>query len=212
MKAILSILFVASVIFFAGCTTVSPVNPHKLTYSSFDLPSEHSGTNVMANGCINFQNADLSQVLEIYGAISCRNVLREPLPSAQINFRTVTPLNRMEVLQALDTVLAQNGIAMVLSGDKAVKAVPASQATSERPPEINLPWMLLPDSSSMMMRTVQLKSLKPSECIPMLAPLSKQPNSLVALDGPRILIIRDYSSNVRQELKLLELLESQVKP
>lgn len=212
MKIILSIVFVVCVMLFAGCTTVAPAKLQKQTYSSFDLPSEHSDTNILAAGTINFQGVQLNQVLEIYEAISCRNVLHGPLPPVTIGLRTVTPLNRIETLQVLDTVLAQNGVAMVLSGDQAVKAVPAGTAASENPPEIDLPWLLLPDSSSMMMRTVHLKNLKPSECVPVLMPFSKQPNSLVALDGPRILIIRDYSSSVRQELKLLAELESQAKP
>jgi len=212
MKPILFIIFAVGVLLLAGCATVSPAKIQKQTYSSFDLPSEHSGTNVMANGCINFQGVDLKQVFEIYGAVSCRNVLHGWLPEAKINLRTATPLNPIETLQALDTVLAHHGIAMVLSGDKTVKAVPANQATSESPPEIDLPWQLLPDSSSMMTRTVHLKNLKPSLCVSAVIPFSKQPNSIVVLDEPRILIIRDYSSSVRQELKLLEELEAHTKP
>lgn len=217
MKPILSILFVVSALLFAGCTTVSPTKMQKQTYSSFDLPSEHSDINTIVNGTIpagtiNFQGVDLNQVLRIYGAVSCRNVLHGPLPDARIYLQTATPLNPIEVLQTLDTVLAQNGIAMVLSGDKAVKAVPTMTATSESPPEIDLPWQLLPDSSSMMMRTVHLKNLKPSVCVPVLMPFSKLPNSLVVVDDQHLLIIRDYSTNVRQQLKLLEELEAQAKP
>ena len=220
MRLIVSIIFVVGVLLFAGCSTVSSATRQKQTYSSFDLPSEHSNIklsehsdiNTIPAGTINFQGVSLNQVLKIYGAVSCRNVLHGPLPEVKINLCTTTPLNPIEVLQALDTVLAQNGIAMVLSGDKAVKAVPANQATSESPPEINLPWQLLPDSSSMMMRTVHLKNLKPSACVPTLMPFSKLPNSVFVVDDQHLLIIRDYSANVRQQLKLLEELEAHAQP
>jgi type II secretory pathway component GspD/PulD (secretin) len=121
--------------------------------------------------------------------------------------RTTTPLNKVQALQLFDSVLAQNGIAMVLSGDQSVKAVTTSQATSENPPEITLPWKLLPESSSPMTRTVKLKNLKPSEIIPAIAPFAKLPNSILAIDGEKLLILRDYSENIRKQLELLEQLD-----
>ena len=42
----------------------------------------------------------------------------------------IVPQQRFQALQLFDTVLAQNGIAMVLCGDNAVKAVTSSQAAS----------------------------------------------------------------------------------
>lgn len=116
-------------------------------------------------------------------------------------------MSQIQFLQMLDTVLAQNGIVMVLSGDDAVKAVTTSEAIAAVPPEINLPWKLLPESSSVMMRTVHLKKLKPSEVLPMLMPFAGLPNSIVAVDDKQLLILRDYSANIRQQLRLLEELE-----
>jgi len=108
----------------------------------------------------------------------------------------------------LDTVLAENGIAMVLAGDTAVKAVPVAQAAQESPPEISLPWRSLPDSGSFMMRTVQLKKLRPSEVVPVLMPFCKAPGAVLPIDSRGQLILRDYSSNIRKMLKLVEDLEN----
>ena len=112
----------------------------------------------------------------------------------------------------LDTVLAQNGIALVLSGEDAVKAVTTSQASAATPPEINLPWKLLPESSSVMLRTVHLKKLKPSAVLPVLAPLAGLPNSILAVDDQHLIVLRDYSANIRQQLRLLEELEQKPTP
>ena len=194
----------------AGCTTM-PAKKVKQTYSSFDLPSEHVPPDKpIGSGTINFQGVALDQVLAIYQKLSGRTVIRGNLPSVHIAVQSQTAMSRAETLQMFDNVLAQNGIAMVLSGDNVVKAVPVAQAVSESPPEITLPWQLLPESSSMMMRTVHLQHCKPSEGVPALMPLSKVPNSMVALDGAQTLILRDYSANIRQELKLLEELEKQM--
>lgn len=207
MKKFLALMLAASLLLLAGGCTTPQIKPLKQTYSSFDLPSEHTSSEAMPADNINFQGLQLSQALEIYAQLSQRTVLRGALPAATINLRTTTPLSRIEALQMLDTVFAQNGVAMVLSGEKAVKAVPVSQVLSENPPEIALPWNLLPDSSSPMTRTVHLKNLKTVEVLPMLMPFSKLPNSIVAIQGQNILIIRDYSSSVKQQLRLLEDLE-----
>ena len=135
-----------------------------------------------APGLIHFQGVSLAQVLDIYQALAGRTVIHGALPAVQITLHTQTPFSRIETLQLLDTVLAQNGIAMVLAGDKTVKAVPAAQAILESLPEITLPWRLLPDSSSVMTRTVQVQHFKPTEVVPVLMPFSKL-GSLIPMDG-----------------------------
>ncbi len=196
----------------AGCATHSnthPENSHPQTFSSFDLPGGRPAQREFLAGTLNFQNSDLTQVLAIYQEISKRTVIRPAtLPAPTIFLRNETPLSRVEALQLIDTVLAENGIAMVLAGDTAVKAVPAAQATQESPPEISLPWRSLPDSGSFMMRTVQLKKLRPSELVPVLMPFSKAPGAVLPIDSRRQLILRDYSANIRKMLKLVEDLEN----
>jgi type II secretory pathway component GspD/PulD (secretin) len=206
MKRIL-IVVVAGMIVLAGCKTTPPSTPLKKTWSSFDLPSEHAKQDLQPTPTIHFQNVELGQVLEIYGKYAGRNVLHGSLPDAKITFQSVSPVGKVRMLQLLDTVLAENNIAMVVVGDDAVKAVPADQAYAVPPPEIDLPWPQLPESSSMMMRTVHLKNLKPSEMVPVLAPFSHLRNSILAIDGKQLLILRDYSANIRVQLRMIEELE-----
>jgi type II secretory pathway component GspD/PulD (secretin) len=196
----------------AGCATHSishPETSHPQTFSSFDVASSGPVQREFLAGSLNFQNTDLAQVLAIYQEISQRTVVRPTtLPALTISLRNQTPLGRVEALQLLDTVLAENGIAMVLAGDTAVKAVPVAQAAQESPPEISLPWRSLPDSGSFMMRTVQLKKLRPSEAVPVLMPFCKAPGAVLPIDSRGQLILRDYSSNIRKMLKLVEDLEN----
>jgi general secretion pathway protein D len=195
-----------------GCTATPNTGPaakaQPRTYSSFDVVSGRTGPKEFEPGALNFQNTDLLQVLAVYQEISGRTVIRPAtLPAPTISVRNQTPLSRVQALQLLDTVLAQNGIAMVLVGETAVKAVPEARAASESPPEITLAWEALPDSGSFMMRRVQLKTLRPSEVVPLLQPLAKAPNSILPLDARKELVLRDYSSNIRRMLQLLQDLE-----
>lgn len=195
-----------------GCATGSEREPvakaHPQTFSSFDVASSRTAPKDLAAGSLNFQNADLAQVLAIYQELSGRTIIRPAtLPAPTITVRNQVPMCRVQALQLLDTVLAQNGITMVLAGDTAVKAVPEARAAIESPPEITLAWEALPESGSFMMRTVQLKTLRPSEVVPVLQPLARAPNGILPIDARNELILRDYSSNIRQMLKVLQDLE-----
>jgi type II secretory pathway component GspD/PulD (secretin) len=190
-----------------ACCTNSPASAHKRTFSSFDIPAHGAGKEVIAAGTINFQNAELEQVLALYQELSRRSVIRGALPHLTITVRNETPLTRVEALQLLDTVLAENGIAMVLAGETAVKAVPQAMAITEAPPEITLPPEELPDSDSFMSRTVRLKKVKAVEVMAVLMPLTKTSNALLPIQSENLLVIRDYSANVKRMLKMLQELE-----
>src|SRR4051794_40789802 len=75
------------------------------TLSSFDPPTP--GEKTMAARSIKFEQADLAQVLDLYADVSGRSIIRGGnLPDVKITFSNQTPMRAVEVLQALDTVLA----------------------------------------------------------------------------------------------------------
>jgi general secretion pathway protein D len=192
----------------AGCRSVPPAPVEKKTWSSFDRVPEGASSQTLAIGAIQFRSADLSQVLQVYQELSGRSVLRpNTLPAVVVSVSNQTALTRVEALQLLDTALAQNGIAMVLSGDNAVKAVPVAQAVMESPPLITLPWQDLPQSDSFMSCVVQLKKLKAINTVAVLQPMAKTPNAILAVASANQLILRDYSSNIRRMLQVIENLE-----
>jgi len=75
-------------------------------------------------GEISFMNAELTQVLPIYAAISGRTVLRSMLASPPVRLKSIGPLTREEINYAITTVLALNGVAIVEDGEKFVQVVP----------------------------------------------------------------------------------------
>jgi general secretion pathway protein D len=155
-------------------------------------------------GTINFQGVDLNAVLEIYAKYVGRTLIRGQLPDAKIILKTETPLTKSEVIQALQAVLALNGISVVNIGDKFVKVLPSDQANSagaeiDRSGATNLPNM-----GSYVTHITQLKYVKPSLMMPLIAPFSKLQNSIFAIDDNGILVIRDYAENVKRMLEMIE--------
>ena len=131
-------------------------------------------------GNINFQGVDVNQVLDVYAQLVGRTLLRAGLPSAQIILRTETPLTKTEAIQALQAVLALNGIALVNIGDKFVKVLPVGPGElGRREDSITRDASQLPELGSYVTHIVQLKYIKPSEMVPIIQPFAKLPNSIL---------------------------------
>jgi type II secretory pathway component GspD/PulD (secretin) len=190
----------------------APADKGAATYSSFDRPGGRGDAEMFPQGGLKFEEADLAAVLKIYQELSGRTVIRAgSVPSVKITLETQTPLTRREALQTLDTALAGHQITMVLSGTKYVKVVPAPQAHSEAGPVIELPPDQLPESGSYLTYIVKVRDRNPTELLAVLQPFAKLPNSIVAIKEPGLLILRDYSANVRRMLMLLERIEKESK-
>jgi type II secretory pathway component GspD/PulD (secretin) len=232
MKSMALSLPLLALVIAAGCDKQQPDPKSALrvtvarTFSSFDPPTP--GEKVMAANLIKFEQAELAQVLKIYGEISGRSIIRAPnLPDIKVTFSNQTPMTAVEALQALDTVLAAQGVTMVFLGTHYVKAVSATEAHLEPGPIVELKPEQLPDSSSFLIYIVKLKDGKGSQAPHALQPFAKFPNSIIMIGGSLppsksglpnlpaslfgskddLLVLRDYSSNVRRMLQVLEKME-----
>jgi len=155
-------------------------------------------------GQINFVAADLNNVLTIYSELVGRTILRPAnLGAPQIVLKTQTPLTKSEAIQALDAVLALNGIAMLNVGDKFVKAVPVAQANQEAKAFDDRAAEDLPEFGQYTTHVVQTRFIKPTELAPVLQQFAKIPNSILSVDSSQILVLRDYAENVKRMLEMI---------
>lgn len=156
-------------------------------------------------GTINFVAAKLDQVLKIYSELVGKTLLRPAnLNSPDIVLTTQTPLTKGEVINALESVLALNGISLVHVDDKFVKVVPQAQAGQEGAPLGTADSSELPPIGSYVTHVVQLKYVKPTEIMPALQPFAKIPNSILPIDASQILVLRDYTENVKRMLEMIK--------
>ena len=176
--------------------------------------SEATGTaapeEMIPQGLIDFEGVEMNQVLVIYAKLVNRTLLRAALPQSQIILKTQTPLTKTEAIQALQAVLALNGVSLVNIGEKFVKVLPSEQAGGgggelDRSGSTNLPSL-----GSYVTHIVQLKYVKPSEMVPIISPFSKLANSILPIDGNGILVLRDYAENVKRMLEMIEQIDVSV--
>lgn len=155
-------------------------------------------------GLINFEGVELSQVLDIYAKLVHRTLLRGALPQAQIILNTQqTPLTRTEAIEALQAVLALNGVSIINMGDKFVKVVPSTDAGGSGGEFDRLGSTNLPALGSYITHVVQLKYVKPTEMKEIITPFAKL-KDIIALDGNGILVMRDYAENIKRMLEMIE--------
>ena len=192
----------------AAAKTVATNQP-SLTISNTPPPPS-AAEEIIPAGTINFPAADLKEVLKIYSELVNRTILQPAnLGSPQITLKTQTPLTKREALQAFEAVFALNGISLVNIGDKFVKVVPAVQAHTEGAINDTRSASELPDLGQYVTHVAQLKYTKPSEMVPALQPFAKL-NSLLPMDGSMILIIRDYTENVKRMLEMIDQIDVNV--
>ncbi|HKX60877.1 MAG TPA: secretin N-terminal domain-containing protein [Verrucomicrobiae bacterium] len=173
------------------------------TYSSLDLPE--AGELLLPPGTVALVDADVAAAFALYETLSQRSVIPgSTLPKGKLSYRIEKALPRRELLQALDTFLAQNGITMICMGTNFMKAVAEGVAAREAAPEISGPPSVLPDSDSFVQYSIRLRHRAVNDAIPMLQPFSRLPNSLLTVPSMNTIVMRDYSANVRRMLKLLQ--------
>ena len=166
---------------------------------------------IPAGGLINFASADISQVLDIYSKLVNRTILRpSTLPVATIVLKTQTDLTRQEAIQALDAVLALNGVSMIPVSDKFVKALPLAQANASGAPLSTNTASELPELGSYVTHIVQTKYLKPSELSPSLAPFQSMATAVLPIDTSGLLVLRDNAENVKRMLEMVERIDISV--
>jgi len=188
----------------------SPGPKEELTAPATPPPSTGPKEEMVPAGDINFQGVDIDQVLDVYARYVGRTLLRAGLPQAKIILHTETSLTRSEVIQALQAVLALNGVALINVGDKFVKAVPSTQANQEAAPFNKETAAQLPDVGQYVTHIVQLKYVKPSEMTPILQPFAKLQNSILSIDSNGILVLRDNAENVKRMLEMIDQIDVSV--
>lgn len=156
-------------------------------------------------GMIDFPGTDLNQVLNIYARLVNRTILRPAnLSAPPIVLKTQTPLTKREAIEAFNALLGMNGIAIINIGDKFAKAVPSTQAGGEGGAWNELPPDALPEMGQYVTHVMQLQYVKPSAVVPVLAPFQKMPNAAIAIDDSQILVLRDYTENVKRMLEMVK--------
>jgi general secretion pathway protein D len=90
-----------------------------------DTPKDHGRR-------LNFTNMGIDLVLEDYARVAGKTILQHPqTPKANITLKSLQGMTKEEYLQAVETVLAMNGVGILPLGEKFLKVVPIATIRQE---------------------------------------------------------------------------------
>ncbi|MBI4657488.1 MAG: hypothetical protein HY735_01355 [Verrucomicrobia bacterium] len=174
------------------------------------LPAAGAGAapaeTVFPKGMLHFQGMKLDQFFEVYSMVSRRTVLRPYQLQAkyqEITLKAETDWTQQEAIYAMDSVLALSGVAMIPVGEKFVKAVPFAEAALEGAEIGTTNVIEAVEGEQFVTKFIELKTVKPSELAQLLATFTR-PNGVIGFDANNTLVLRDYASNVKRMLELVE--------
>jgi general secretion pathway protein D len=153
---------------------------------------------------------DVNQVLEVYSKMVGRTMLRGNVSAPSIILKTQSPLTKTEAIEALQAVLALNGIVVVNIGDKFMKVLPPDQAGAAGGSLNSVDASQLPELGTYVTHIAQLKYVKPSVVIPLIQSFGKLQGNLFAIDDNGILVMRDYAENVKRMLEMIDKIDVSV--
>jgi general secretion pathway protein D len=157
---------------------------------------------------IEFRNAPLTAVLEYYARLTNRSIIAAPNLVGTINFVNQTPLTVEEAIQALDSVLAINGIATIPMGDKFLKVVQIATAKQEgMTVAIGMDARVLPAADTVITQIIPLRFTDPAEVQASLAPYIHPYGQLMPLQRSNSILITDTANNLNQLLEIIRYLD-----
>src|ERR1017187_3273549 len=146
-----------------------------------------------------FQGAPVSAVLEWYARLTGKSIIAAPTLAGVINFRSQSKLTRSDALQALDSVLAINGIAAIPLGDKFLKVVQITTAKQEGLPvgKVTAP------ADSLGPQIIPLRFADAAEVITVLQPYLHPYGQLVPLQKSNSILISETAANLKQMMEIV---------
>ncbi|MFZ4397249.1 MAG: secretin N-terminal domain-containing protein, partial [Kiritimatiellia bacterium] len=159
---------------------------------------------------LKFENSPSDIVLQTYARETGRTLLIAPdAPKANISLRSTTPLNRREYLQAIQTVLRMNNIALLPVGEKFLKVVPASavlanaienalEDAEEGPRE---------DRGEIISQMVQLRYISIEEASKAIAPFKRGEGQVQIFERTNSILLTDRTENVNRMMEIIRFLD-----
>jgi len=159
---------------------------------------------------LNFRSSPIDILLKDYGEKTGRTLLQAPnLPKVNITLEGQTDLTLEEYLQAIDTVLAMNQIALQRVGDKFLRVVPIGQARQDE-------WDIRTDEEApkengqLISQLIQLQYINMTEAKAAIEAL-KHPYAVVTLfERINSILLTDTAANVNRILQIMKYIDQPV--
>jgi general secretion pathway protein D len=153
---------------------------------------------------LNFDNADLKDVINTVGSITNENFIISPGIDARVTIHSSKKIPVSEVMNVFESVLEANGMAVVRSGEflKIVTGATAKQKPIEFRKDDQVDT--LRDVDRPVTQIVPVQYVPVNEITTVLTPMLSQFGSIIPNPRNNLLIINELSSNLIRLMKILD--------
>lgn len=153
---------------------------------------------------LNFDNADLKDVINTVASITNENFILSPGIDARITIHSSKKIPVSEVMNVFESVLEVNGISLVKSGEF-FKLIPGT-AAKQKPLEVRKGFRSdeIPDVDRIVTQIVPVQYVPATEISTVLTPMLSQFGSITPNPRNNLLIINDLSSNIGRLMDVMK--------
>jgi general secretion pathway protein D len=159
---------------------------------------------------LNFQGAPLDDVLDYLSQEAGFIILREGATSGKVDILSHQPLNREEILELLNTILAEKGFSAVRSG-RTLKIVKASNANrNDLPVQSGNDPDKIEKSDAMLTQIIPVRRAKAEELLANIKPMLGPNSTVSANKTSNALVLTDTQTNIRRVVSIIKALDTSI--
>lgn len=174
--------------------------------SSLDVSTTAEGEKLYS---LKLNNASLDQLLdEYYSPLTGRTMIKAPGVSGTFNFKAQEKLTRAEMIQAMDSLLSMNNLALVPLGERFYRVVPIANATTEGLAiQRETPEGGQPESDALVSQLIALKYLEMEDAMNIVQAMLHGYGKAQRFDRINSLLVTETSTNLKRIYDILELVD-----
>lgn len=157
---------------------------------------------------LNFRDAPLDQVLDFYGQMTGRTMIKAPGLNATVTLRGQSRLTQKEALSAIESILSLQNVSLIPMGKKFYRVIQTSAARQEGMPiSTEPPPAPLPPDDHLVSQIIELKHITITEATPVLQSLIHGYGKIQPMERQNTLLITDTSANIQCILDMIDFID-----
>lgn len=157
---------------------------------------------------LNIKDAPLDILLDRYSELTGRTMIKAPGVNATFTFKAQGKLTRTEMIQAMDSLLSMNNLALVPLGTRFYRVVQIDKAPAEGMSiQRTSPEDGHADSDALVSQLVALKYLEMEDAMNIVQPMLHGYGKVQRFDRINSLLVTETSANLRRIFDILDLVD-----
>jgi general secretion pathway protein D len=151
---------------------------------------------------LNFDNADLGQIVEAVQMATHKSIIVDPRVRAQVTMRSSTPVTPQAFWEIFQSILQVHGFIAVPGADGTYKIVPDANQRFY-PGNQDLQDNISATSDEVVTQVIPVKNVSAVQLVTVLRPLVPTTGQINAYSPANMIIISDHASNVNRIMKII---------